>query len=107
MAARQNSSNGPDLTDITHLVTAFQEINQVEVKVTIWVEKSTKGPELCASAEAWGEDLGKPAAKLSALVSLRCSVTRLATLASVVTHLLYMLDAKLAWQEMDANHKEA
>jgi len=89
-----------EIADVTDLLCGFQEHNSCVLKMGVTVEDLGKVRGLIISAEAWGEDLGKPEAKLLASVSVRCSALNLRHWNSALTHVLYALDFQLALLEL-------
>jgi len=94
------SVSGPDLQDITALVTAFEAINRIKLEIRMGRSESSRVPDLAVTLVAveLPEDGGE--AKSLASVSLNCLSTNLTSLAAVVTHGLYLLDGKLAAYEL-------
>jgi hypothetical protein len=94
------SEPGPDLQDITALVTAFEAINRVKLEIRMGRSESSRVPDLAVTMVAveWLPDGGEARSLVS--VSLNCLSTNLTSLAAVVTHGLYLLDGKLAAFEL-------
>lgn len=100
MASRHHSLDYSEVKDVTQLLQDFEEHNQVVLDVGLHLEVTKKGPGIVMSAEAYTKDVERPGAPLLASVSVRCLDMNLKHWGAAITHLLYVLDAQLALNEM-------
>lgn len=103
MGSRHHSLDYSEVKDVTQLVQDFQELNGVHVRMELEVVQFGRGPQLQVTAEAWESRHPSTGAPLLASASVGCSATNLKHLRDVVTHVLYMLDGRLAEAEMGGN----
>jgi hypothetical protein len=94
------SAPGPDLVDIVSLITAFEAINKIKLELRMSRSMESRLPDLALTLVAWDAETGDPAVSTLASVSLTCLGTNMTSLAAVVIHGLYLLDAQIAKQEM-------
>lgn len=94
------SAPGPDLLDIVSLITAFESINRVQLEIRMCRSKESRLPDLAVTLVATDQDKVIGAVPPLASASLTCLATNLGSLAAVVVHGLYLLDAQIAKQEM-------
>jgi hypothetical protein len=94
-----------EIGDVIDLLEAFEKHNGCQIQLRLTVEKTTKGPDLRVTAAAWEAGIDRSAAKLWALVSVKCSATNLRTLRDAAIHVMYALDLKLVLREFDEKTK--
>jgi len=102
LASSRYSSNTADMIDIAAVMEAFEEINQVRITVSITLEGtgSERGLRIGAVAEERrGEDTE---VTTLASASASFSATNLKTAEAAVLHILYMLDGKIAYAEINS-----
>jgi hypothetical protein len=90
------------MIDIAAVMEAFEEINQVRITVSITLEGtgSERGLRIGAVAEERrGEDTE---VTTLASASASFSATNLKTAEAAVLHILYMLDGKIAYAEINS-----
>jgi len=100
LASRHFSLDLSEVMDTITTIRSYEEHSQVKLVVAFSVVQEGKTPSLFLTATAY-----PPAAAFVELAPLACvqlssSGTNLKHLRDVLTHLLYLLDAKLAWKEM-------
>jgi hypothetical protein len=100
LAQSRFSSNTADMIDVAAVMEAFEEINQVKITLSISLEGtgSQRGLRFAAVAEDRKHQDGVPV--ILASVSLTYSATNLKTAEAAVMHTLYMLDGRIAYQEL-------
>lgn len=102
LAARQweRSANGRGIVEVGYLIRAFEEMSKLKVETTLSMEEHKGQWEMMARASAY--PLGMPCVEAFALasVSVKCSALNLQTVEAVLIHVMYMLDGKLARDEM-------
>ena len=100
MGSRHHSLDYSEVKDVTQIVQDFQEHNAVFVKVGFYVVIQAKSPRIVMTAEALTrKDAGAELVR-SAYVEVDTYALNLRHWGAAVTHVLYALDAKLAWNEM-------
>lgn len=96
MGLRNGSSATIGIGDLDVLLAAFEEINEIHVKVEI-ERKLFKGRrELFCTAAAFERKDGSQVAKCLASESVRCLGFNALTMDSLIIRLLYTLDSQLA-----------
>ena len=100
MASRHHSLDYSEVKDVTQLVQDFEQHNAISVRVSFRVEMCGKAPGIVLIADAFDLPTATTGASLLASVSVRCLDTNLRHWVSAVTHLLFVLDAQLARNEM-------
>jgi hypothetical protein len=89
-----------EVKDVTQLVQDFEEHNAVCVVIGFYVVVKDKAPRIVMIAEAFTPATADAARVSLASVELDTFAMNLKHWGAAVTHLLYVLDAKLAWREM-------
>lgn len=105
MASRHHSLDLTESRDLIQLVRDFEEHCHVKLVLAFSVLDKGKVPELFVSATAYPPELTGAERAPLASVSLHSSSTNLKTIIAVATHVLYMLDGKLAWREMQGGEE--
>jgi len=100
MASRHHSLDYSEVKDVTQLVQDFEEHNAVCVVIGFFVEVKEKAPRTVMIAEAFTPATAAAERVCLASVEVDTYAMNLKHWAAAVTHLLYVLDAKLAWEEM-------
>jgi hypothetical protein len=100
LASSRETSNGPDLLDLTSALEAFEHLNGCKVTMRIYSEVKNEHWALWLEGQVWEQSLADPEAKLSVSERLRCSDTSWKSLDIAAFRLLYALDAALAFKEM-------
>lgn len=108
LASSRGSMNMPDLQDVAAVLEGFEEVNTCRIQVTLELKGQGLLRHLLVGAVAY--DRRETAGEVTTLASV--SVTSLASnlknVTAVVIHALYMLDGKIAYQEMQsAENKKA
>jgi len=100
LASRHFSLNLSEVADVTDLLQAFESHNDVRLEIRLSVGIVGKSPTLelvgIAHPPAW--QIGEVSPLASA--SLKCSALNLRSLRDALTHLMYVLDSQLAFNEM-------
>lgn len=102
MASKHHSLNLSELGDVTDVLVAFEEHNNVRIHLVTETVYTSKGPDLAVGAYAWDRVAEEPGARCLASVSVRCSAMNLRAWNAVLTRVLYMLDGQLAKNEFAA-----
>ena len=100
MASKHHSLNLSEVSDMTALLHSFEEHNQIRVTLTVETLMRRTGPTLAIGAIAYNSGDDSPGAKPLAYVSVICSAINLRHWNAALTHVLYVLDAQLALNEM-------
>lgn len=103
LASRHGSLNMSETRDVIQVLRDFEEHTACSVGIALAVVGDRGREDLFVTATAWGEAPAGMAQPVLASVSVRCSSTNLRNLKDVVTHVMYLLDGKLAWLEMQGN----
>lgn len=85
--------------DVTDLLLAFEQQNEVQLTMMLVPLKYPKGPDLAIIVKAEGKSRKDGVLCELASVSVKCSGMNLKSLQSAVTHALYALDFQLALNE--------
>lgn len=108
MGSRHHSLDLSELADVTDLVGAFEEQNNVRLSIRFGRVSKLGVPGLVVVAEAWTLEDVPPEAKPLASVSVICSGLNIKTWNAVLTHVMYALDFQLALNEFESvAHKKA
>lgn len=99
MGSRHHSLNMSEWMDVTDLLVAFEQQNEVSITVSMMTLRTPKGPDLAVMVSASGKSRKSGEVTQLASVSVRCLALRLNSLASAITHALYALDFQLALNE--------
>jgi hypothetical protein len=88
--------------DVQATMSAFEHINNV--RLTVEMDLSEKGgkQDIRLTARAWDLNSDDPDPSILASASVTCWATNLKTLSAATTHVLYLLDGKIAEGEMAA-----
>jgi len=105
VGSRHHSLDYSEVKDVTQLLEDFERHNDVRLTVSFELERTSKGPGIVMSGEAWTSDPGRTEAPLLASASVRCLALNLRHWGAAVTHLLYVLDAQLALKEMQGSQE--
>jgi len=89
------------LSELGLLIEAFEDQNNVRITIEYDVKRTGSSSALRATGRAWGKWEKEAGVSVLASASVICSATHLQTSVAVALHLLYMLDARLAWLEME------
>ena len=100
MAQSRGSSNNPDLYDISAVMAAFEEVNQVRITLSIQTRQMGRVGDIQIGAMASDNRSDNPEANTLASVNATFLATGRKTLDAAVIHVLYLLDGKLASNEM-------
>lgn len=100
MASRHHSLEMTEVKDVVEIIQNFEEQVGLHIAFAMSVTVVEKAPRLACTATAFQMPpvVAEPAPLVS--VSFSTSTTGHRFLKDVVTHGLYLLDAKLAWREM-------
>lgn len=96
MAAKKHSYTMREWKDVAFLVSAFEEVNDVGVSFSICLERTNGEVDLLVSAMAFTKGSADVVPAPLALVEFKASATELITTNSLLTNVLYRLDAELA-----------
>lgn len=106
LASRHHSLDLSEVKDVTDLLIAFENVNSVVISMELRAVSGEAGPDTVVAAFAWSRKADDTEAMLLASVSVRCSATNLRHFRAVVTHVLYLLDFRLALNEFDSAEKK-
>jgi hypothetical protein len=105
LGSKHFSLNMSEVADVTDMLQAFESHNDLRMEVRMSVAVVGKQPTLelvgIAHPPAW--QIGEVAPLAS--VSLKCSALNLRNLRDALTHLMYVLDSQLAFNEMQGNRE--
>ena len=107
MASRHHSLDLSEIADVTDLVAAFEEHNQVRLSFRFGRVMAGKQPALAVTAEAWPKEEGSGEVKPLASVRVICSDLNLKSWNSALTHVMYALDFQLALNELAAKEPDS
>lgn len=102
MGSRHHSLNMSAVADLLDLMMAFEEHNQIRVKIDLEVVNVENKPDLMITAKAMSRSPENTEVIELASVSVKCSATNLKNVNDAVTHAMYALDFRLAANEWDA-----
>lgn len=88
------------MIDVAALMEAFEEINQVKIILSITLEGTGSLRGLRIGAVAMENNSPSTEATVLASVNASFSAMNLKTVEAAVMHVLYLLDGKIAYQEM-------
>jgi len=100
MASRHHSLDYSEVKDVTQLVQDFEEHNAVSVELGFRLVILGKAPRLVMYAAAFTRPLAGAERARLAWTEVDMYAMNLKHWGAAVTHVLYVLDAKLAWNEM-------
>lgn len=105
MASRHHSLDYSEVKDVTQLVQDFQEHNAVYVEIGFSVATPGNIPRIVMTAEARTPAIAGVEPALLAYVEVDTLRMNLKHWGAAVTHLLYVLDARLAMNEMQGSQE--
>lgn len=100
MASKHHSLDYSEVKDVTQLLEDFQGHNAVTVEIGFRVVRLGKSPRIVMTAVAYTPAIALAERALLASVEVDTYAMNLKHWGAAVTHALYVLDAKLAWNEM-------
>lgn len=100
MASRHHSLDYSEVKDVTQLLQDFEGHNAVCVVIGFFVVVKEKAPRIVMVAEAFTPETAVVERVSLASVKVDTYAMNLKHWGAAVTHLLYVLDAKLALNEM-------
>jgi hypothetical protein len=89
-----------EIGDVTDLLWGFESSNKVWLRTRLETVLVRGKVELELTIACYSDSPELPAAKLLALASVTCSATNLVNLRDALTRCLYIVDGKLAQNEM-------
>lgn len=99
MGSKQALSNGNEPEELTALLSAFGEMNGVELLFMLQLKSPNGRPQLEAVMSCWTAGRSEAALDGSDYASVRCWAKEYTSLMGLVTTLLYKLDFELAERE--------
>lgn len=99
LASNRDTSNGPDVRDVTAIMLAFEHINSCRLELRMGIAKDAKHLSMRFELTAW--PLTPESGEVSPLASAK-SLTGYKdrrTVEVVITQLMYSLDAQMAEEE--------
>lgn len=100
MASGKHYRDGIGTVDVAMVVSAFEAINNLQVEVRLSVADRHGAADVVIVALASRRDVPIGEAPPLASVQLSCSDSNLTTLDAAIIHALYLLDSRLAKNEM-------
>ena len=105
MASRHHSLDYSEVRDVTQLLEDFEQHNSIRITLTVETLHTSAGPTIALGAIAYDRENDNGEAKPLAYVSVKCSALNLRRWTAAITHVLYVLDAQLARNEMSPGVK--
>lgn len=105
MGTKHLSSNGREWRETAYLMQAFQDVNNVVLRVFVSCSKRGNEPDLSIEASAFTNEDAPVVPVLLASVKLSANGSELVSLTSLFTHAMYRLDARLAEVEFERTQK--
>jgi hypothetical protein len=102
LASKHFSLNMSELGDVTDLLHAFEQQNNVKLHCRFGVELVSKNPTIGLTMLAYGVGHSDTVQPPLASVSVICSALNLKTWNAALTHALYALDFQLALNEFES-----
>jgi len=100
LASRHHSLEMTEVKDVIEIIQNFEEHTGTHPAFAFSVVNADKAPRLMVTATAYEKPLDPAGPVQLASAQFNTSTTSHRFLRDVVTHALYLLDAKLAWKEM-------
>lgn len=100
MGSKKDLSGGIGLLDVAFNVTGFEVMNQVRIVITLIVADARGRAEIEVTSAAYRRDDDPAVDAPLASVSATCSAMNVQSLEAAVIHSLYLLDGKLAREEL-------
>jgi hypothetical protein len=106
LALKNGSSTGVDAVDVKYVLSAFQALNKVALRVSLHLEGTAAHPDLMLTITAWDTLLDVPEAKLLASQKLLVGFGGARTMEAAILQGLYGLDAQLGAEELAKVHRK-
>lgn len=99
MGLKSGTSENIGLPELITVLTEFERMNSVVLKLRAELVKGSRGPDLEWTALAYDQDPEIPAARLLASAKRKCRESRLVAMEALLLQLLYTLDFELGLLE--------